>query len=108
MNSENPSLTIYRDQDIQGRATATTHAVSWQRLDAEDDRAERFEVLLRLLLVVCVGAAMLAGGAWTHESSPVTDSAAQCVPMVQPSRVAVKAAAMLLPKTLVRAAQSLR
>ena len=108
MNSENLSHTIYRDQDIHGRKTASTHTASRQLLGMENDRAERFEVLLRVLLVVCVGAAMLTGGTWTHASAPATDCTAQGAPVVQPSRVAIKAAVTLLPKAMERAAEGLR
>lgn len=95
MNNENLSHTIYRDQDIQGQPTA-----SCLLRIADDDRTERFEVLLRLMLVVCIGAAMLVCVAPARDIAPTTGDAAQCVPVVPPARVAVAAAAVPVAQNL--------
>ena len=99
MKSENPSLAIYRDREISGLTPTSARSDLWQPLSKEDDRAERFEVVLRLLLVICVGAAMLFCGA-PHESARLVNSAREDAPAVNLACVAVQTAAVPAPQKL--------
>ena len=107
MKSKNPSPAIYRDREMNDEMHVPACGASWRRLGVADDRAERFEVILRLMLIVCVGTAMLTCGATTGGSTRLVDRAGQGAPVVDSTRVAVQSTASLLPSAAVRGTRKL-
>ncbi len=89
--------TIFQDRDLLNLTPATNAASnSWQRLTAGDERAERFENLLRMGLVVSLFCAMVISALHLQ---PATDDLSDnvrlaCPTMHMPQLIRAPAAAV--------------